>query len=256
MNDFNVQCFLDAANELVRADEVERALNLLDNLPAAYRDNPPKEVTTLRNEIMARIATPVSYVTIEDSYGPDTDDKYDMGKNSLRGVMMINDVKEWNDKGLLPHIVDFAPGEFWLPAMLHKAGLSFTYWPILLNKGALPKLKEHYGDIIQSEPADHKPFIYAAFEIIEHLWNPKDIKIESLRWKRLPDVVHISTPLYSFDQACTNWRSRDLLGHLRAYSPGELHGILAKIFPEYDQSITISQIMHSRLALKEPLFKL
>ncbi len=256
MKVFNVQCFLDAANILVTADEVERALVLLDNLPAYYRDNQPPEVIALRNEIMARIATPVSYVTIEDSYGPDMDDRHDMKKNSLRGAMICNDVKAWNDKGLTPHIVDFAPGEFWMPAMLHKAGLIFTYWPVLLNKGALNKLMEHYADIIQDQPTDLEPFIYAAFEIIEHLWRPEDIKSESLRWKRQPDVVHISTPLYSFDKECMNWRSRDLLGHLRAYSPNELHGILAKLFPEYQQMLQVSQILHSRLELKEALFKL
>ncbi len=257
MKDFNIQCFLDAANELVRADEVEKALKLLEDfLPAYYRDNIPPEVIALRNEIMARIATPVSYVTIEDSYGPDLDDKHDMAAISLRGAMMCKDVKEWNDKGHSPHIVDFAPGEFWLPAMLKKQGLVFTYWPILLNKGALPKLKEHYADGIQENPHEDEPFIYVAFEIIEHLHNANDIKSESLRWKRQPDVVHISTPCYSFDQSCMNWRSRDLLGHLRAYSPGELHGILHKLFPEYDQTLTISQILHSRLVLKESLFKL
>lgn len=256
MKVFNVQPFLDAANILVTADEIERALNLLDNLPAQYRDNQPPEVIALRNEIMARIATPVSYVTIENSYGPDLDDKHDMGKNSLRGQMLCKDVREWNDKGQAPHVVDFAPGEFWVPAMLHKAGLVFNYWPVLLNKVALPKLEEMYADIIKPEPSELEPFIYVAFEIIEHLWSANDIKAESLRWKRQPDVVHISTPLYSFDQECMNWRSRDLLGHLRAYSPQELHGILAKLFPEYDQTLTVSQIMHSRLILKEALFKL
>lgn len=257
MKDFNIQCFLDAANELVRADEVEKALKLLEEfLPAYYRDHIPPEVIALRNEIMARIATPVSYVTIEDSYGPDLDDRHDMATISLRGAMMCKDVKAYNDKGHSPHIVDFAPGEFWLPAMLKKKGLVFTYWPILLNKGALPKLKAHYADIIQNDPTDLEPFIYVAFEIIEHLWNANDIKSESLRWKRSPDVVHISTPMYSFDQGCMNWRSRDLLGHLRAYSPMELHGILHKLFPEYDQTLTASQIMHSRLELKESSFKL
>ncbi len=256
MKVFNVQPFLDAANILVTADEVERALHLLDNLPAQYRDNQPPEVIALRNEILARVATPVSYVTIENSYGPDLDDKHDMGKNSLRGQMIVNDVKAWNDSGHAPHIVDFAPGEFWMPAMLKKRGLVFTYWPILLNKGALPKLKEQYADIIDPDPTDLEPFIYAAFEIIEHLWNPNDIKSESLRWKRQPDVVHISTPCYSFDQECMNWRSRDLLGHLRAYSPAELHGILAKLFPEYNQTLAISQILHSRLELKSSSFKL
>lgn len=250
MNNFNVQCFLDAANELVRADEVERALHLLDNLPASYRDNPPKQVTSLRNEILARVATPVSYVTIENSYGPDLDDRHDMGKSSLRGQMTCTDVKAYNGKGLCPHIVDFAPGEFWLPAMLTKAGLQFTYWPVLLNKGALPKLKEQYA--ISEKPFESLPFIYTAFEIIEHLWRPEDIKAEALRWfPRLPDIIHVSTPLYSFDTACENWRNRDLLGHLRAYSPGELHTTLGKLFPEYDQALTISQIMHARLILKE-----
>ncbi len=256
MKCFDINPFLDAANILATADEVEKALTLLsDFLPAFYRDHPPKEITDLRNEILARVATPVSYVTIEDSYGPDLDDKHDMAKNSLRGLMLTKDVKAFNQIGKFPHIVDFAPGEFWIPSMLAKEKLDFTYWPVLLNKGALPKLKEHYR--INENPEPTQPFIYCAFEIIEHLYNPNDIKSEALRWyPRLPDVVHISTPCYSYDTECMNWRTRDLLGHLRAYSPGELHGILGKLFPEYSQMLSISQILHSRLELKESSFKL
>lgn len=257
MKVFNVQPFLDAANILVTADEIELALQVLNLLPAYYRDNQPPEVIALRNEIMARIATPVSYVTIESSYGPDTDDRYNMADNSLRGKMLTHDVRVMNDNGMIPHIVDFAPGEFWAPAMLVKKGLSFTYWPVLLNKGSLPKLKEHYGTRIKETPGDDRPYIFAAFEIIEHLYNPNDIKSESLRWwPRLPDVIHVSTPLYSFDTECMNWRTRDLLGHLRAYSPNELHTILARLFPEYDQELQISQIMHSRMILKDTKFEI
>ncbi len=195
------------------------------------------------------MATPTSYAKIEDDWTIDKDDKYNM-RDSLRGRMLCEDVEKLNGEGKTPHIIDFAPGEFWMPAMLRKHKFKFTYYGICLSSVFIDACRKEFPEYCVVSPADAVT-IFCAFEIIEHLWSPLDIKAESLRSGKLPDIVHLSTPLYSYDYSCLEWRTRDLLGHLRAYTPNEFHKICADLFPEYDQAITHNEIMHSRLVLKD-----
>lgn len=250
MINFNVKAFLIAAEELVRADEVERALNLLDNLPAYYRDYEPREVTKLRNEIMERIATPSFYRDCDKDFElPD----YDPTRATLRYVMIQHEVGELNKRNLVPHIHDYAPGSFFVPVLLQQDGLKFTYSFTDLGDTAA----RHVHPIIKDKLAKHtegQPKIFLAYEIIEHLWHQPELKTEMLKAIGLADVVHVSTPKYSFDYNCLNWRSRDTLGHLRAYTPKEFFETVQKIFGEYVCGFYDSQILHTRCVLKNSKF--
>ncbi len=249
MTNFNVQAFLDVANELVRSDEVERALHFLDHmLPAFYRDHKIQSIVDLKNEILSRLATPARYAAIENDYVIDVEDNLNM-KNSLRGKLLIKDVNYLNANGFKPHVKDYGPGQYWLPIILKRECLDFSYEPIILNERPYQFQRIDFEDYLGRAPLD-QPYIFGAFEIIEHLWNESEIKTESFIRGRQPDIIHVSTPMYTFDTACTNWRQRELLGHLRAYTPSEFYNILANLFPEYHQDLYTSQIMHSRLVLK------
>lgn len=241
MNNFNLQCFLDCANELVRADEVERAIHLLSNLPGYYRDHEPVPVTVLRNQILARIATPTKYAEHEGSLEAYPDgDKWHMGQ-TLRGMIIIKELERLNSLSVTPTLVDLAPENFWLRKITEH--LDRSYRPISLGLVEVDK-----------EPLN-VPLIFCALELIEHLWREDDIKIESLRFGRLPDVVHISTPMYSFDEECTDWRKRDLLGHLRTYTPAEFNNVLKRLFPEYEIVRYEHKVMHARLVLRSSEFQ-
>ena len=120
MKDFNLQCFIDAANELVRSDETIRALNLLDNLPAYYRDFKPKEVLKLKNEILHRIATPAVYS--ESNCDRNIDDVDRNGTSKTLRAQLLRIELEWlNKENLKPHVVDLGPGEYWLPFELKRS---------------------------------------------------------------------------------------------------------------------------------------
>lgn len=247
LTDFNVDCFLACAKELVRADEIERALWLLSNLPAYYRDNQPVEVINLRNQILSRVATPGSY-KLDDSNDiiPDCSN----AKTLLRYQLIAYDVARLNNLSLVPHIVDYGPGEFWLPILLHQDGHQFTYQPIFLSDQAFDKTKHIYEAHLKL--ADKSaPTIYVACEIIEHLWNDVEIKTEMLRASGLCDIVHLSTPKYSFDYQRTTWDAAPIFGHLRAYTPDEFYLRARMIFGEYDNfTFYDSQILHTRCMLR------
>jgi len=246
LRDFKLQTFLDCAAELLRADETTRALWLLNNLPAYYRDHVPQEIIDMKNEIHKRISTPSRYG--ESKYEIDVLDLVNangMG-DTLRGQILQKDIKWLNQQKFIPHIVDFGPGEFWLPIALKAQNLQFTYDPIALNQTLLkivePHIEKHLVPRLPNQPT-----VYVACEIIEHLWNEQDLKTEMLRKIGFADIVHISTPRYTYDTDCMSWLEKGEIGHLRAYTPLEFVTIVKDLFPEYLSFFIDSQIMHLRL---------
>lgn len=241
IENFNVDAFLDCANALVNADEVERALWLLtDGLPGYYRDNPPSAVLELKDEILKRTATATKYAhSVNDMY-PDDCDYMD---GLLRGRAAIAEADLCKRNGQRPLIIDYGPGSYWVEKTLKRKGYEFTYAPVSFDRSPL------HG------ACNHSPKIFFAFEIIEHLWDETELKIEAMRYG-LPDVVHISTPLYTYDFSDVDWRKdRECLGHLRTYTPAELQMIAMKLFPEYQYTFYKDQIMHMRLALRTTQFE-
>lgn len=246
MKDFDVSCFIKCAEELLRADETLRALDLLNNLPAYYRDHVPKEVASLRRDIQKRIATPNFYATSKGYELSAHDDSiYHMDK-SLRGYMAVKEVRRINSMGLCPHIVDFAPGEYWLPSILELQNFQFTYFPVYLNHPSYEHYNSRFLNYLKEKPEDNQPVIYFAGEVLEHLHHESELRYEMERNYGLADVFHISTPMYTFDTGCMDWRSKGDLGHLRAYTPKEFMKTVTDMFPEYHTVAYQSQILHAR----------
>lgn len=254
MNNFNIDAFITCAEELLRADETIRALHLLDNLPAYYRDHIPIKIVDLKNEIYKRLSTPQKY--INGTYELSIMDLEHGNKmeETLRGKIIVSDVKSLNDDGLIPHIIDYGPGEYWLPIILKKLGLKFTYQDIGLNKDAHNKALHVFKDNMVP-PSPDQPSIFVAYEIIEHLWDECEIKAQMLFNHGLCDLAHISTPCYTFDIDCTNWRQKDELGHLRAYTPSEFTRTLQTMFPEYITFLYSSRIMQMRMTKRDTKFE-
>lgn len=247
MKNFNLQCFLDCANELVRADEVASALWLLEKgIPGFWREKTPKEIYELKNEIMYKIATPSFYATHVGCEVDTMRDTYKMSHETLRGKAIIADVKFCNDNGLIPAIVDLGPGEMWLPKMLLHHGLRFTYKPIYVNHPTFEAHKKDIEAVLINEIPKDQPMIFYACEILEHLWEPRDIRFEMNRLGRAADIVHVSTPLNTFDVDCIEWRDKGDLGHLRTYTSKEFSDVVASLFPEYGLMFYRSQIQHAR----------
>ena len=249
IKNFNVQCFIDAAKELLRADETIRALNLLDNLPAFYRDNIPVDVLELKLQIQSRIATSSFYANDNGCETAICDEIAIKNAGTLRGRLITKEVQALNGDGIEPHVVDAGPGEYWLPMVLQNAGCKFTYEPIYLNKASYEACKHRFESVL-GKKKDDAICVYVACEIIEHLWNEADLKNEMLRYVNdLADIVHVSTPLYTFDPLVTDWETIGDLGHLRAYTPQEFQTTVMKIFPEYLPLFYRGQIQHARLTL-------
>jgi hypothetical protein len=251
---FKLDSFITVVNEFMRLDETERALWLIDNLPAYYRDYPPKEITELKNEILKRIATPDFYSKGDYDCQIDPDNKMQMDK-SLRGFLVLKDVQHFNSQNIVPHIMEMAPGSFWLPLMLKKLGCKFTYNFVTLNKKSVEVVRPYIAELL-SEYFSVRPVIYVACEIIEHLWHIPEIKTEMLKHVGPADVVHVSTPKYCFDTRDLDWRvNKPDVGHLRAFTPKEFIDINIGIFKEYSGIFYDSTILHAKFVHNESKYR-
>ena len=98
------------------------------------------------------------------------------------------------------------------------------------------------------KPEEGAPRIFIACEIIEHLHHERDIRTEFERAKAQADIIHMSTPKYTFDGRIErlNWKEAGELGHLRTYTPAEFMRVVTRMFPEYTFALYDSQILHLR----------
>lgn len=215
---FNVDVYLAAAEMMINSDEVERALWMLDNMPAYYRENPPKRAIEIREALHRQLFTSVQYRGIYKSVN--ISPEHTAAHWPLRAQILEDIVAKENANDSKPHIMELAPGSFFIPEGLKHKGRHFTYEHKSIDDTDYP----------QEEPAPGAKIIFCAFEIIEHLANEWEIYQNYLKFQRPSNSVLISTPLFTFAGGLPDWETRPL-GHLRTYTPNELHKICAEMFP-------------------------
>lgn len=228
--DFDVEPFLRAAEILMKADEAERALALLKNLPGFYRDNEPPEIENLRKQIEAAIFQARDYMHLDDDIPKEDPQPAQWVQATMRGKVMLEYLSKLSGSQI-PHIVDMGPGDYMLPLGLRYHGLAFTYEPIGLEGRALelasPRLKNEMNAIRSSDT----DIWFVAYEIIEHLWQPGELAQTMARYSNVKKVF-LSTPRYTFHRGHTTWR-KDKQPHLRTYTPSEFRFVAEDLFKGY-----------------------
>ena len=229
--------------ELIRFDEVERALLVLENVPAFERDNPPPNLAFLKKQILGAICTVNAYT--EDCLDQEVDlTAGKIIKEQLRGILVKEEVERYNRLGLTPHIVDMGPGEYGIPIGLKEQGYKFTYKPISCDIKARCRANDLLCDVMTEAKG---PQIFLGLEIIEHLHQPTDLVTEALRnCGGYPERIHLSTPCYTFDIGPKNWRKKSGLPHLRAYTPREFTSKANELFPGYTWQLYQGNILSLR----------
>jgi hypothetical protein len=256
IKEFKLDAFVTVINELLRSDETERALWVCENLPGYYRDNLPLEIATLKTEILQRMSTPFKYA-YETIHADMINANDDFIRTTLRWKMIEEEVKQLNAQQLIPHIIDMGPGHYWMPILLKRDGYKFTYFPMGLSMAAHANAQKWLGDEIKALHDDRQPTIFCALEVIEHLDYPKEILSNMLYMCGYADIVHLSTPKYTFGYELMNWRELGELQHRRTYTPREFADEVRKIFGDvYSQAVYASQIMHARLVNTASKYKI
>ena len=239
----NVKPFIDAAEILVRLDETERALLVLNNLPALWRDHAPLEVAKLKAEILAKITLP--YDLLSDQREMPKSDEWSVQylHSTERGLQLEKLVKDLNRDQIYPHIHEIGPGDFTFAIGLHVCGLDFSYSCTTMNTLAEVELSVRIGTKYRRKVEQNAVQIFTAFEIIEHLDNPMQIRQSFERsYQKSPEHVLLSTPRYTYSEGTPNWRSEGI-HHLRAYCPQEFYSEVTRMFPEYNHTFIDNEVM-------------
>jgi len=214
---FDVDKYLDCVEGMITADEVERALWMLDNPPAYFRDNEPERLKEIRQSLHQALFTPTQYA-LADTETHDCDVEELKQYFPPRAEILGDLVNELNKDGKSPNILEIGPGAFWLPHSLTAQGLKFQYgYQSLGGPGFESKLDV---DAVN---------IFVAFELIEHLHNEWEIYQAYLKFNRKAQHVFLSTPTYTYGGGMREWRGQ-ALGHLRAYTPREFFNSVSKMF--------------------------
>lgn len=235
----DLTAYLTLSDMLCSADEPERALKVLDLLPAMYRENTPKEIAEMRSLIKSKLITPHGYLS--DAHDNHVYVDFETARQQIIGTLRGYLMQAELDLLKNPHIVDVGPGEYWL---LQGLLGQFTYKDVALDRNTqseiktMPRYKERFKDY-KTEVDGERARIFSAMEIIEHLSNPHELAWEAYKHfdGQYPHYIHMSTPEYTYDYH-PDWRTdRHGLPHLRAYTPKEFYDAACEIFPGYSWQI-------------------
>jgi hypothetical protein len=233
---FDIDAVIKHAEQMVIWEEPMRALWILNNLPAYFRDHEPTEVTDLKLTILRKIYTVQDYASNSSDDVRPSHLVAQLLDNLARGVVIRDAVKEANQKGVTPHIVDFGPGDYWMAIGLDVQGLKFTYRPVALQGSAYTEAKMRLEHLWVEREVKDRPNWLVAYEIIEHLKDEDEIAQEAARCALKPDKVFLSTPRYIFDGGDSTLRNhwkKNGLPHLRCYTPDEFLASATRMFPKY-----------------------
>lgn len=214
---FNMDVYLSVVGMMINADEPIRALWMLDNVPAFFRDNPPPQLLDMREKLHRQLWTSVQYSGIYR--GVTITPEHTAQHWPLRAKLLEEEIRDLNSKGIIPNVCELAGGSGWLPAGMKHKELQFSYEHMSLDGVSLEQQECSYN-------------IFVAFELIEHLSDPWDIYRNALKFKRSFNLVVLSTPLYTFEGGMDDWENREL-GHLCTFTPGEFHKIANEMFKGY-----------------------
>ncbi len=135
-----------------------------------------------------------------------------------------------------------------LPALLQRQGLKFTYQQVYVNHPTYEASRHRFSKIESDKPFQpDSPLIFVATEVIEHLHCEQEIAHEAARLPRPPDIIHVSTPLYTFNPNVKHWTDIGWLGHLRTYTPKEFQSVVCDMFRAYEFAYYESNVQHIRL---------
>lgn len=220
------------SEKLVMSDETELGEKILTCVPGYYRDNYPINLFNLKKDIKAHRYTISDYAM---NAGDDVDLKKDYVANVLalaRGKAIYERLLKANAQGIIPHIVDFGPGDYWMAIGLNRMNLKFTYQAIGLHSNAMISAKEELEAIWMSRSIKDRENWFVAYEIIEHLPYVDEIRDHCDRIEGAVTKVFLSTPMYCFGEGNPTWRERGI-PHLRTYTPQEFYHEAQRLFREY-----------------------
>ncbi len=230
---WNLDPHVYAIEQLIKADELQMALQMLDMIPGWWRDNYPPQLAEIKKILYRQTYDSIEYATDDE----EADCPREMGEAQWdspymypRAEIISNLVKSLFPRA--PWIFDLGCSHGNLPLGLIKSGHSFSYCGVGMNHRIIQKLKGWVGEHWQDKPFGDQPTILYNTEVLEHCMNPMDIVHTAHKVGVVWDYILLSVPMYCLGGGLPNWSTRRL-GHVRNWTPGEFIEFANKHWPNY-----------------------
>lgn len=225
-----------AVIQMIRADEIQIALKMLDEVPGWYRDNYPQEFKEIRDRVYRQCYDQFDYSSDHDEANFTREQVTEQclsGYTYPRADILFEEIKRLNSQGSTPWIFEISPSHGWLPVGFSDRGLKFNFFGKNLNQAALDKLKSWlpFG-VWDEKPNGGQIKILVCYEALEHMWNPHDLEQSAKKIGVEFDQIYLSTPKYTLFGGLPDWDTRRL-GHVRTWTPSEFVNFASKSFPGY-----------------------
>jgi hypothetical protein len=225
---------------MIRSDEIQIALQMLEQVPGWYRDHYPPELAAIRNRLYEQCYDPFDYASDADEAGftKEEIEEQCLGPYTFpRADILFQDIQTMNADGMMPWIFEISPSHGWLPLGFAKRGVKFNFCGKNLNQKALDKIKHWlpFG-VWADRPVMNQTKILVCYEALEHMWNPHDLEQSAKKLGYEFDHIYLSTPKYTLGGGLPDWSTRRI-GHVRTWTPGEFLRFAGKSFPGYSWQI-------------------
>ncbi len=236
---------IKAVEQLIRADELQMALALCDQVPGWWRDNYPKELQEIKNTLYCQTYDQIEYATDDE----EADCPREMGEKQWvgnycypRNEILSQMVKALNAENETPWIFDLGCSHGNMPLGMIKLGYKFNYKGTGMNLRIINKVHGWVGNIWRDEPEPLQKTILYCTEVIEHCMNPMDIVHSAYKIGVDFDHILLSVPMYTLGGGLPDWDTRRL-GHVRTWTPNEFAQFADKNWPGYGWELYKSSSM-------------
>ncbi len=223
---------IKAVEQLIRADELQMALALCNQLPGWWRDNYPKELQEIKNTIYRQTYDQIEYATDDE----EADCPREMGEGQWTSAYCYPRAEILGrlvESLPVPWIYDLGCSHGNMPLGLLKAGKVFTYCGAGMNHRIVQKLRGWIGEQVwKDRPYNKQPTILYNTEVLEHCFNPMDIVHSAYKVGVDFDHILLSVPMYTLGAGLPDWSTRRL-GHVRTWTPKEFVEFADKNWPGY-----------------------
>ncbi len=224
-----------AVEQLIRADEIQMALQLADHVPGWWRDNYPQALRDIKARIYQQTYDQIEYATDDEEANCGREfgeSQWDGPYMYPRAEIIAKIVSEFNSKGFVPWIFDLGCSHGNLPLGLIKDKHTFDYLGVGMNYRIQQKVKGWAGSHWKERPTDNQPTILYNTEVLEHCMNPLDIVHSAYKVGVVFDQIILSVPMYCLGGGLPDWQTRRM-GHVRNWTPTEFLAFADKHWPGY-----------------------
>lgn len=240
---WNIQKHVDAVEQLIRADDIDLAIQMCDMIPSYYRhpDRYPKELSNIKQVVARQLYDQVEYSN-DDEEADCTREfgeaQWSSGYMHPRAEIILKVLKQMWPK--TPWIFDLGCSHGNLPLGLMRENLGFTYKGVGLNWRIVQKVKKWCGLHWSDRPVNQQPTILFCSEVLEHASRVEDIATTALKECVDWDVVILSVPLNTLGGGLPDYTNRRL-GHVRTFNEHDLYALANKYWPGRKWELTLAE---------------